>query len=112
MSRAASYRRCLEAGLSVTETARECGVTVTTVCLWARRNGVKFPDGRKTPEFAAMMRERHRQMGRRISSAAKSAKRLLQSLSEDQRADYRTLRKAGYSLDETIAALGLQEPAE
>ena len=49
---APAYQRCFDAGLTATEAAQACGVTVGAVTSWAVRKGVFWPVRAKLPTSA------------------------------------------------------------
>jgi hypothetical protein len=73
----------------MTVSARYHGIHKSSVSIYAKRHGLKFADGRKTPEHAARMSNRIREF-----HAARIA-----HLSEADRELYQTLRGKGYSSD-------------
>lgn len=110
-----SYQECLGAGMTTTEAALARCVTVSAVSGWARRNGKKFR--RDYTAHAERARKRMRALHKDPEFAAANSERMralhkdpefnhLTALSEDERADYDALKKAGYSRDEAFTAIG------
>ena len=84
-----TVEECAAAGMSQAETARFHGIHKSSVSIYAKRHGLKFADGRKTPEHAARMGKRIREF---------HAERIAH-LSEADRDHYRFLMGKGYSSD-------------
>ena len=62
-ARTEEYARLAAQGMTCTEIAVTCGVSVPAVSMWAKRHGVKLPDHRLSPAHAArisrLARARH-----------------------------------------------------
>lgn len=111
MTRRPSYQECLDAGMSYTETPRARGVTVGAVSCWARKHGVQFRNATKDPEFKKANSERMKRLN------ADPEFNPLAALTREKRADYDTLKRAGYTRPEALRAIGradllVQEAAE
>lgn len=111
-----TYRECLALNLSVNETAKRCNVTPSAVTQWAKKNKVKFRDERKDeahrerarkqnadPEFTAYrikkLKEYH----------ANVAKNPMYKLTETEREDYVTYKRAGYNQKDALIAIGRKD---
>lgn len=114
------YIACANAGMSGLEASRALGVSAPAVCLAARRIGIAFADGRKTTEFAKASAERMRERHKDPEFVKANAERMrerhkdpeynqLAALTPSQRADYDTLKKAGYTRDEAFRAIGVAQ---
>lgn len=88
-ARTEEYARLAAQGMTCTEIAVTCGVSVPAVSMWAKRHGVKLPDHRLSPAHAArisrLARARH----------ADPAFNPLAALTPDERAEYDKLRRYG-----------------
>ena len=76
------YEACRLRGLTVTETAKECGVVPSSVSTWAIRNDRKFTRNKLAPNSSK-----------------------LSHLTREQRRDYETLIRADYSAEEALAVV-------
>ena len=108
---APSWQDCAAAGMSFSEAARARGVSVSAASIAAKRLGLTFRDARPElaaermrklhadPEFAAANAERMRKLN------ADPARNPLVLLTEDERADYDTCKRAGMTRDEALRAI-------
>tara|TARA_B000000460_G_scaffold248191_1_gene225056 strand:+ start:5105 stop:5521 length:417 start_codon:yes stop_codon:yes gene_type:complete len=103
--------------MGVSDLARAVGVSKTAVSRQARRHGVRLTDQRKSaahaermrtlnadPEFAAANAERSRARMRTLNADPEFNP--LATLTERERADYDTLKRAGYARNEVFAMIG------
>ena len=101
----------VENDLGGAELARMLGLTREAVASAQKRHGIKLRDKRADrmrrlhadPEFAAANAERMR----RRNAEGLMIPRYLRAMTPDQRADYDTLKRSGYTKAEALAALGL-----
>ncbi len=84
---ASKYRRCLNGGMNVSQTATSLDVTKAAVYAWAKSRGETFAP---TP---------------RTKKKAPAKKLTLSVLSPAQREDYRTLMVAGYTRIEALTVM-------
>ena len=86
-ARTEEYARLAAKGMTCTEIAKTCGVSVPAVSQWAKRHDVKLPDHRLSPAHAArisrLARARH----------ADPAFNPLAALTRDERARYDKLKR-------------------
>ena len=86
-ARTEEYARLAARGMTCTEIAKTCGVSVPAVSQWAKRHGVKLPDHRLSPAHAArisrLARARH----------ADPAFNPLAALTPEERARYDKLKR-------------------
>ncbi len=103
----AARRACAADGLTLSQAARKLGIPVTTLWLWAKREGVRFvrdQGGRGRPRTG-------RPKGRCQTKPAKqpaplSGAWMAARLTEGERADFKLLRgKGGYSALQALASI-------
>ena len=113
MTAPSTWRECADAGMTLTEAARHLGKTVHAGSQYAKRHGFAF---RK--DYSANA-ERMRKLHADPAFAKANAERMrklhadpefnpLAALTPEQRADYDTLKKAGYTREEAFEALGIE----
>lgn len=133
-ARTQEYARLAAQGMTGTEIAAATGVHLNSVRYWAKRHGVDLPDARKLPAHAERMRVQMRKLYADPDYAAAHAERMrrkhadpqfaaaftsgirtrsadpainpLAALTPEQRADYDTLKRAHYTRNEALTAIG------
>lgn len=133
-ARTQEYARLAAQGMTATEIAAATGVHLNSVRYWAKRHGVDLPDARKLPAHAERMRVQMRKLHADPAYAAAHAERMrvrradpnfvaahasglrafhtesafnpLAALTAAERADYDTLKRAHYSRNEALTAIG------
>ena len=105
----------VENDLGGAELARMLGVSQPAVRYAQRRCGIKLRNKRAEsmrrlhadPEFAAAHAERSAERMRRLHAEGRIAMHHLAGMTPEQRADYDTFGRNGYTKAEALAALGL-----
>lgn len=116
-ARTKEYARLAAQGMTATEIAAATGVHLNSVRYWAKRHGVDLPDARKLPAHAERMRVQMQKLHADPDYAAAHAERSrshqsdpainpLAALTPAQRADYDTLKRAHYTRNGALTAIG------
>ena len=115
MTKPTTWRECADAGMTLTEAARLLGKTLSAGSNYAKRHGFEFR--KDYSAHAERMRKRHADPEFAKAHAERSAERMrklhanpafnpLAALSEQERADYDLLKRAGYKRSEALGAIG------